>query len=292
MSNRYSRIILTVVTIVCIVLMAVSYIDSSILAPVKNYANYLLVPVQSAISGFGGSAASVIDENVSLRNVYRENEELSKRVEELTAENNRLKNENLELERLRELYSLSQSYGDYPTVAARVISRDSQKWFDVFRIDKGMADGISKDMNVIGGGGLIGIVTEVGANYATVRSIIDEDSNVYAMSQYSSDACLVKGNVSSYESGMIDLANIDKNAMFNDGDAVVTSNLSTKFLPGILIGYASDITVDSRHLTKSGKLIPVADFSDIQEVLVITELKTETGIVSADAAAQAGSTDN
>lgn len=273
---------LIVITMLCVFFMAITYIDSTILDPVRVYANYLLVPVQKGVSGFGMSAASAIDENTHLHQVYDENLALNKRIDELTEENNRLRSETLELERLRALYELDQTYMDYPKIAARVISRDSQKWFNIFRIDKGMADGIAKDMNVIGGGGLIGIVVDVGANYATVRSIIDDESNVYAMSQYSNETCLVKGSIDAYETGTINISNIDRNAVFSDGDAVITSNLSTKFLPGILIGYASEININSQHLTKSGKLIPVADFNDIQEVLVITQLKTETGITSAD----------
>ena len=271
---------LIVVTIICVVLMAVSYINSSALDSVRGYANYLLVPIQSSISAFGQKASDKITEQADMHKVYEENQELKKTVEELTTENNRLRNETGELERLRELYKLDNDYQQYPTIAARVISRDSQKWFNVFRIDKGLRDGLVKDMNVIGGGGLIGIIVDVGPNYATVRTIIDNDSNVYAMSQSSGDACLVKGDLNSYETGMIDISNIDKNAVFSNGDAVVTSDLSTKFLPGILIGYASDINMDSRHLTKSGKLIPVADFTKLHEVLVITELKTDTGIIS------------
>ena len=280
MSNRYSKIMLIVVTIICVVFMAVSYINSSALDSVRGYANYLLVPIQSSISAFGQKASDKITEQADMHKVYEENQELKKTVEELTTENNRLRNETGELERLRELYKLDNDYQQYPTIAARVISRDSQKWFNVFRIDKGLRDGLVKDMNVIGGGGLIGIIVDVGPNYATVRTIIDNDSNVYAMSQSSGDACLVKGDLNSYETGMIDISNIDKNAVFSNGDAVVTSDLSTKFLPGILIGYASDINMDSRHLTKSGKLIPVADFTKLHEVLVITELKTDTGIIS------------
>lgn len=280
MSNRYSKIMLIVVTIICVVLMAVSYINSSALDSVRGYANYLLVPIQSSISAFGQKASDKITEQADMHKVYEENQELKMTVEELTTENNRLRNETGELERLRELYKLDNDYQQYPTIAARVISRDSQKWFNVFRIDKGLRDGLVKDMNVIGGGGLIGIIVDVGPNYATVRTIIDNDSNVYAMSQSSGDACLVKGDLNSYETGMIDISNIDKNAVFSNGDAVVTSDLSTKFLPGILIGYASDINMDSRHLTKSGKLIPVADFTKLHEVLVITELKTDTGIIS------------
>ena len=57
------------------------------------------------------------------------------------------------------------------------------------------------------------------------------------------------------------------------GDKIVTSNVSDKYLPGILIGYISSINVDSNNLTKSGTLIPAADFRALREVLIITDLK-------------------
>lgn len=66
----------------------------------------------------------------------------------------------------------------YNKIGARVIARDSEKWFQVFRINKGSSDGVAVDMNVVADGGLVGIVTDVGANYATVRSIIDDSSRV------------------------------------------------------------------------------------------------------------------
>lgn len=282
MNNRFSKNILIVVTIICAFLILISTMQNSFLNPIRKYAGLVLTPVQSGISSFGITIASSIDENRHLHSAYKENEELKTRLAELTEENNRLKSETSELSRLRELYELDQSYMQYPKVAARVIAKDSQKWFRVFRLDKGLADGIQKDMNVLCNGGLVGIVTEVGANYCTVRSIIDDESNVYCESQYSGDTCLVKGNITAYEDGSIDISNISKDAIFNDGDAVVTSSLSTKFLPGILVGYATDISIDSQHLTKSGKLIPVADFDKIKEVLIITTLKTDTGLVNTE----------
>ena len=93
----------------------------------------------------------------------------------------------------------------YNKIGARVIARDSEKWFQVFRINKGSADGIAVDMNVVADGGLVGIVTDVGANYATVRSIIDDSSRVGAMSLDSSynlsliHILLLKGPLSSQE---------------------------------------------------------------------------------------------
>lgn len=95
-------------------------------------------------------------------------------------------------------------------------------------------------MNVMAGGGLVGIVTDVGANYATVRAIIDDDSNVSGMSlRNSGDTCNVSGNLDALQDGRLGLDHIKKEADIQEGDKIVTSNISDIFLPGILIGYAS-----------------------------------------------------
>ena len=60
-----------------------------------------------------------------------------------------------------------------------------------------------------------------------------------------------------------------------DSDKIVTSNISDKYLQGILIGYAKDVTADSNNLTQSGYLVPAVDFNNLQEVLIITEMKNQ-----------------
>lgn len=275
MENRGSKYMLIILTVLCGVLIVVSSIQNEAFAPVRNAFGYVLVPIQKGINTIGTGIYNGLADAGDLKRAAAENEELRAQIDRLTEENNRLRSEELELARLRELYELDQQYMQYPKVAARVIAKDSEKWFQVFRIDKGSADGIKPDMNVLCGGGLLGIVTEVGANYATVRSIIDDESRVSAMSQHSADTCIVAGDLMLFENGKLRISNIDKNAGIADGDAIVTSNISTKFLPGLLIGYAADIEVDSRQLTKSGTLVPVADFDNLQEVFVITQTKTE-----------------
>ena len=61
----------------------------------------------------------------------------------------------------------------------------------------------------------------------------------------------------------------------NVGDQIVTSYISDKYLQGILIGYVSEINVDSNNLTRSGYITPAVDFKNLQEVLVITTTKAE-----------------
>ena len=261
-------------SLLCVCMIGITTIKGSILNPLRTAVGYVLVPIQSGVNRVGGGLYNELSSVGKLKTALAENETLKTRVDELTEENTRLRSEQFELERLRSLYELDQEYMQYHKIGARIIAKDSGSWFSVFRIDKGSDDGIKEDMNVIAGGGLVGIVTDVGANYATVRSIIDASSRVSAMAQQSGDSCIVAGDLQLFKEGRLKLSYMEKDDDIKDGDMIVTSNISGKFLPGILVGYATDITVDyNDNLTKSGYLIPAARFDRLQEVLVITDLK-------------------
>ena len=261
-------------SLLCVCMIGITTIKGSILNPLRTAVGYVLVPIQSGVNRVGGGLYNELSSVGKLKTALAENETLKTRVDELTEENTRLRSEQFELERLRSLYELDQEYMQYHKIGARIIAKDSSSWFSVFRIDKGSDDGIKEDMNVIAGGGLVGIVTDVGANYATVRSIIDDSSRVSAMAQQSGDSCIIAGDLQLFKDGRLKLSYMEKDDDIKDGDMIVTSNISGKFLPGILVGYATDITVDyNDNLTKSGYLIPAARFDRLQEVLVITDLK-------------------
>ena len=278
MESKRSKYILISLTALCVLLIAVTSLKDGMMEPLRTGVGYFLIPIQSGVNKVGTGIYNELTNYGRLHEALQENEALSQELARLTEENNRLQAEQFELERLRNLYELDQEYMQYDKIGARVIARDSEKWFQVFRINKGSADGIAVDMNVVAGGGLVGIVTDVGANYATVRPIIDDTSRVGAMSVDPSYNCIVAGDLTLYAQGRLRLTDFSRDAVLDNGDQIVTSNISTKFLPGILIGYAVDVTMDPDHLTQSGYLIPAADFDNLQEVLVITELK-QTGEV-------------
>lgn len=275
MESKRSKYILITLTAVCILLIGITSFKDGFLGPLRTGVGYFLIPVQSGVNRAGTALYNEIADYATLKDALRENEELKAQMGELIEDNSRLQAEQFELERLRELYKLDQDYLQYEKIGARIIAKDSGDWFQVFRINKGFADGVRVDANVIAGGGLVGIVTDVGANYATVRSIIDDVSRVGGMAQQSGDPCIVAGDLTLYEQGRLRITKIREDEDIKDGDRIVTSNTSSKFLPGILIGYATDITVDNSRLTKSGYLVPVAQFDNLQEVLVLTELKAD-----------------
>ena len=273
METKHSKYILAGLTVLCVLLICITSLKDGIMEPLRTGVGYFLIPIQTGVNAVGTGIYNELKDYGSLKDALRENEELKTQIVQLTEDNNRLQAEQFELDRLRKLYELDQDYMQYDKIGARVIARDSEKWFQVFRINKGSADGVAVDMNVVADGGLVGIVTDVGANYATVRSIIDDSSRVGAMSVDASYNCIVAGDLMLYEQGRLKLTDVSKDAVLRDGDQIITSNISTKFLPGILIGYAVDVSIDSEHLTQSGYLIPAADFNNLQEVLVLTDVK-------------------
>ncbi len=279
MESKYNRYLLIGLTIFCIVLIGITSITDSWLAPLRTGVGYFLIPIQSGVNKVGVSIYNEVADYTKLNTALEENRKLQEEIDRLVEENNRLMAEQFELKRLRELYELDQEYMQYEKTAARVIANDSGDWFQVFRVDKGSADGVEVGNNVMAGGGLIGIVTDVGAHYATVRAIIDDSSRVSSMAIQSGDTCIVAGDLTLYEEGRLRITNIQKDADLKEGDRIVTSNISSKFLPGILVGYATDITLDSNQLTSSGYLIPAAEFHNLQEVLIITALKETEGPV-------------
>ena len=255
-------------------MIAISAMFRGVVRPLSFITGTFIVPMQDGINSVGVWLDDYFDSFESMKELQQKNTALTERVDELTQVNEELKSNQSELDELRELLSLDKEYNEYKKVGARVISNGSNNWYRNFVINKGSDDGIQVNMNVLAGTGLVGIVTEVGKNYAKVQSIISDESSVSAMSLSTSDTCVVKGNTEKIqESGMIDVKYISKDAEMKSGDELVTSHISSRYLQGLRIGTVSDIKIDSTNLTKSAQVTPVVDFQHIKQVLVILELK-------------------
>lgn len=273
-SGKYLLLILSAV---CVLMMVFTFKTSVFEGPLKKVAAYVVVPFQRGIATVGSYLSDRSAQLAQLEDVLAENEALKQQIDALTLENNQLQQDRYELNNLRSLYELDQAYDEYEKVGARVIAMEGDNWFYSFVIDKGEEDGIQVDCNVMAGSGLVGRVVSVGPNYAKVQSIINDTSNVSGTVLATSENMIVSGDLQSMQSdGLIRFSQLtDKNNKVAVGDKVVTSSISDKYLPGILIGYISAINTTSNNLTKSGYLTPAVDFSHLEEVLVVMELKQQ-----------------
>lgn len=273
-----SKYLLLIITGVCISAILLGFTLNISGGPLHAVAGYVFIPMQKGINQVGGWLSDKADTLESLSVVMAENEALKKQVDELTVELNTVKLERYELDNLRELYELDQKYPSYDKVAANVIGKETGNWFHTFTIDKGSNDGIEVNMNVMAGSGLVGIVTDVGPNYAKITSIINDTSKVSGMVITTSDNLIVSGSLQKMNENMeIEFNGLnDRDNEVEVGDPVVTSYVSYDYQQGILIGYISEIVTDANNLTRSGTITPAVDFEHIEEVLVILNKKQTT----------------
>ena len=268
-----SKYTLVILTIICISLICLTLTSTINIQPVRNIAVAVLIPIQNGLNKAGSWLVGQQSTQKSADELAAENDELREKVANLQEQNTVLTENTIALEKLQELYNLDQDYHYSDKVAADVIAKDPGVFYDQFTFNRGENDGITKEMNVISGGGLVGIVTETGPNWANVRAIINEDSNVSAMVLLTSDNCIVSGSPKSENQGKLVLSDLSVDANVSVGAKIVTSNISNRYLPGILIGYIDEINHDQNNLMQTGTVLPVADFAHLQHVLVILETK-------------------
>lgn len=268
------KYVLLIFTAICLSLMIITFTTDFKASLLDNAAGAVIVPFQRGIATISTWMVEMVGERRSVNELIEENLALQEQIDALTNENTLLMQDKYELSNLRELYELDLQYSEYEKIGARIIASNSSNWFNSFIIDKGTDDGIMVNMNVIAGSGLVGIVVETGSNWARVNSIINDSSYVSASVLHTQDNMVVSGDMQLIEQGVIAYSQlIDEEGLVQKGDKIVTSNISDKYLPGILIGYVASVEMDSNNLTKSGYITPAVDFEHLSEVLVITQLK-------------------
>lgn len=273
-----SKYVLFILSGICVVAIFVSLVFNISGGPLNAIAGYVFVPMQKGINSAGSYLSGKTNDFKTLGVVLKENKELKQQVDELTEQLNHIKLDQYELDNYRELLELDDKYSEYDKVAANVIAMDGTNWFTIFTIDKGTKQGIEKGMNVIAGNGLVGIVTEAGPNFAKVRSIIDDSSNVSSMVLTTKDNFNVSGSLMTMNKDkLLPFSELrDEENKVKVGDPVVTSYVSDQYQEGILIGYINTVEPNPNNLTKSGTITPVVDFQHLREVLIITDIK-DTG---------------
>lgn len=268
--------------VICFILLFFSIIFENRFSPLKTVTGTIITPMQSGINEVGSSLYNKAVNRKEKETLLAENKALSEKLDEYSAQIKVYEQENYELKRLQELLELKEQYADYDTIGARVIATDSTNWFSVFIINKGSEDGVKVGCNILANGGLAGIVTEAGKNYAKVRAIVDDNSNVSATVAGTKTLCTVSGDLTTLDNGYINVGYINKSDTIEEGAELVTSHVSDKFLPGLLIGYITEVELDANNLTKSAKCIPAVDFKNLQEVLIVLDLKADYKTDSTD----------
>lgn len=230
----------------------------------------VLAPFQRALAWAGNELDFVTATIWEVATCYHQNEMLKNEVVQLRQQNLQAEEYAAENIRLRELLNYKASSTQFDLIAAQVIGRNLDTWTNVIVVNRGTMDGIAKNMPVVTEKGLVGMVTEVTPNAATVQLILDPRSSVGALVQRpeSRVAGIVRGNME--EAAVPQMVDVPRNSDIKEGDIIVTSGFGGIFPKGIMIGKVASLKNDTAGLLAIGSLEPAVDFQKLENVMIIT----------------------
>lgn len=246
--------------------------------PVGGVMQRVLGPIEQPILGFGNAIRDNTRALWDFREVSRQNEELLKKVDQMTGDNLKLKTEILAGMRYNELDQgqfRSPTLEKYEKVGASVINRNPTTWYRTLTINRGSQDGIAVNAPVIGDLGVVGKIVSVTPTTSEVLLILDGEGQVSALvrgSTGNSTFGIVQGNYSrgsrlTSEGNLQMLFRREDN--INVGDLVFTSGLGGVYPKDIPIGQVKEIQLDPSGLLKTAYIQPLVDFDSLEEVYIV-----------------------
>lgn len=230
----------------------------------------VLTPIRSAANALTKQAEQFYSYIFRYEALLAENEELKEELSQMEDDARLADSLARENERLRELLNLTSSHEDYELVDAYVISRSSVDWESTFTINRGSDAGIEAGMCAITANGeVVGLVSEVGVNYAVVKSILDSSLEISATIASSGYNGIVKGGYLTNQAGYLRMNYLPTSSVIRNQDQVVTSG-STVYPRNLIVGYVIDAGFDDTGVAKYAVLEPAADIASLEQVFILT----------------------
>lgn len=198
----------------------------------------------------------------------KENEQLIKRVTELETSLADTYNEKVEAERLRGLASVTETAPELHFIAADVVLSSADGLGSTFSVNKGTLDGIELNSVAVAAGGLVGKVTAVGLNWATVTAITDPSMSVGATVKRSEATGVTEGDTALRAKGLCRLSYLTADTSVVRGDLVFTSGLGGVFPSGIFIGTVSQVESEENGLAQNAEIEVGADLSSLRRIYI------------------------
>ncbi|MBR4863319.1 MAG: rod shape-determining protein MreC [Oscillospiraceae bacterium] len=267
------KVVLVIAALLVLVLAVVSSL-TGISIP-DMFVKGVLTPIRAGASRLTEQVEQVYNYMFGYESLAAENAMLKEKIAQMEGDARRADSVSRENERLRALLELKTDHEDYKLVDCYIISRSSQQWSSTFTINKGTASGIEAGMcAVTANGELVGLVSEAGANYAVVKSVLDSSLEISATISSSGYNGMVQGGYASGLEGLLRMNYLPSSAVIRNKDQVVTSG-STVYPRNLIMGYVVDAGFDDTGVAKYALLEPAVNIGSLEQVFIITEYQVE-----------------
>ena len=235
----------------------------------------VLTPFRSGFSALTRQAERYYNYLFNYESLSAENDYLRRQISSMENEVRTADSLQRENERLKELLGLQEEHEDYRVNEAYIVSWESSSWKSTFPIGKGTRSGLETGMVVVTEyGQVVGLITDVGPNWATVTTVLDTSLEISASVASAGYTGVVQGAYTTNASGKLRMNYLPSDAVLRNNDQVVTTG-STVYPKGLILGYVEDAGFDETGVAKYAMLRPAADLEDLEQVFVITDYVSE-----------------
>ena len=242
-----------------------SIIVQGVLAPFRAGAT-ALTKQSEQIYGYIFRYESLVAENEALKAQIAEMEDEARQADSYYREN----------QRLRDALTLTQTREDFVLVDAYIIAWGTTDWNSTVTVNKGSNAGIEDGMCAITENGeVVGLVTEVGLNYAVIKTVLDSTLEISATIASSGYNGMVSGGYTDGRKDLLWMDYLPSAAVIRNNDQVVTSG-STVYPRNLILGHIVDAGYDETGVAKYAILNPAVDIGSLEQVFILTEYTTIT----------------
>ena len=266
------------ILIAAILLALVTAVVSALLGgganPLANLAGIVTTPIRNGINAVTSWAEERYNDTFEVEQMKEQLEQALQRVAELEAMERQYEAALQENERLRDFAGLRPSSLSFDPESATVTERSTSNWNSTLTISKGSSMGIAVDDVVVDQyWNLVGVVAEVGENWATVRTLVDVGTEMGGQIARTGGAAILEGDFALMGEGKLKLTYLPENSELMSGDLITTSGRGGVYPPGLAAGHVEEVRTDPSGMTRYAVLIPETDLAGLQQVFVIKDFE-------------------
>ena len=265
------------ILILALVLAALTAILTAVFGTtfLDNAVQTVLTPIRSGISSITRQVERYYNYVFGYEALEAENKYLEERIMEIEEEIRNADALARENDRLRELVNLQKDNTDYKFCEAYIVSWDSSNWKSTFSIAKGTNSGLEEGMVAVTEyGQVVGLITQIGPNWATITTVLDTSLEISASIASSGHTGVVQGSYTAGEENTLRMNYLPTNVVLRNNDQIVTTG-SAVYPKDLIIGYIIDAGYDETGVAKYAKLAPAADFDQLEQVFIITHFTVD-----------------
>lgn len=268
--TKYGVIVLSLAVVIAVILSVMAYFSTSA-APLPNVAGIIASPFRSAGAAITETVSGWVDYFAEFDALKEENEQLKLEIAEMETAIRQAEKDSEENERLRKLLDLREQRRDLHFESARIVESDSSNWESVLTVNKGTAQDVAVgDCVVTETGYLVGVVTDAGLNWSTIRTILDSDTSIGATVFRSGQNAVAQGDFALMGQDRLMLNYLGADPDVVVGDLIVTSGLGDYFPSQLVIGTVESVSTGDDGLAQYAVITPSVSLDDLTQVFIVT----------------------